>query len=45
MILEKYPSIILRFNLIKIGFKFGICEKLKMKRLKLKNMWKTWIGF
>jgi hypothetical protein len=39
MILEKHTSIILIFNLIKIGFKFGICnKKLKIKEIKLKNI-------
>jgi len=39
MILEKHTSIILIFNLIKIGFKFGICnKKLKIKGIKLKNI-------
>jgi hypothetical protein len=35
---EKHPGII--FNLMKIEFKIGICKKLNIKGLKLKNIWK-----
>ena len=35
---EKNPGII--FNLMKIEFKIGICKKLNIRGLKLKNIWK-----
>jgi len=45
MISKKHTSIILIFNLIKIGFKFGICnKKIKIKKNKIKKYMKNMTG-